>query len=143
MLYDSPTAELEMKSPTATVVPLTLARYSSTVVARLLFDALPNFFPRGLLHFWPNCFHCVARYGETPKQGARIATGDRLVFVKCSPLDLRIGFLRRHPAGRGPLATEDTPANVHLSHSPWRLRLTLLTPALGPITRGHDPYASH
>src|ERR1700730_376389 len=29
------------------------------------------------------------------------------------------------------------------AHSPWRLRLTLLTPALGPITRGHDPYASH
>src|SRR5580704_5105437 len=49
----------------ATVVPSTLAGYSSTVVARLLFDALPNFFPHGLLHFWPHGFHCVARYGET------------------------------------------------------------------------------
>ena len=45
MLHNSPTAELEMKSPTATAVPLTLAHYSSTVVAGLLFDALPNFVP--------------------------------------------------------------------------------------------------
>jgi hypothetical protein len=82
MLYNSPTAELEMKSPTATVVPLTLARYSSTVVARLPFDAPPNFFPRGLLHFWPYRSHCVARYGETPKQGAHVALADRLTICR-------------------------------------------------------------
>ena len=98
-MLNSPTAELEMKSPTATVIPLTLARYSSTVVARLLFDAFPNFLPRGLLHFWPNCFHCVARYGETPKQGARIAMADRLVSVRCSQLDLHIRFQRRYQHG--------------------------------------------
>jgi hypothetical protein len=42
MLYNSPTAELEMKSPTATVVPLTLARYSSTVVADCSSTRFPN-----------------------------------------------------------------------------------------------------
>ena len=91
----------------------TLAGYSSIVVARLLLDALPNFVPHRLLHFWPHCFHCIARYGKTPKQGARTAMADRLAFVKRSPLDLHIGFLGRHPAWRRPLATEDTP--VHLS----------------------------
>jgi hypothetical protein len=84
MLHNSPTAELEMKSPTATAVPLTLAHYSSTVVAGLVFDALPNFVPLAGCCI-SSCTVFIVSRGKArrTKQGARIAMADRLVFVRC------------------------------------------------------------
>ncbi len=83
MLYNSPTAGARDE--------ITHSYSGSVNFGPLLFDALPNFFPRGLLHFWPHCFHCVARYGETSKQGARIAMPDRLtVSLTCVLFSLNL-----------------------------------------------------
>ena len=112
MLNNSPTAELEMKSP-----KLQWFRQLWPVILPLSW--LDCFSTRFRISFPTGCctsgrtVFTVSRGMARPKQGARIATADRLVFIKCSLQDLHIGFLRRHRAWRGPLATEDTP--VHLS----------------------------